>query len=97
VPYFARRHHDYLGKVLVSRCDKPLIELYEFGKTKETHFSKLSQQFVSSEILALGEKLRALEPELPYHKWRLRKMFIEQEITRKRCQAKLKIADGRVS
>ena len=75
--------------MLENRCDDLLIELYKFGKTKETHFSELSQQFISSEIATLGEKLRALEAELPYHKHRLCKMFIEQERTQKRYQAKL--------
>jgi hypothetical protein len=87
-------HTQYLGEVLVKRCDSLLIELYEFGKTKDKHFSELFQKFGSSEIPGLREKLQVLEDELPSLKRRLRKRFIEKEITQKIYQAELKAARG---
>jgi hypothetical protein len=92
VPYFERAHTQFLGEVLVSRCDALLIELYEFGKTKEKHLSELSRKFCSSEIPALSEELIMLENDLPFHKLRLRKSFHKKEITQKAYQAGLKEA-----
>jgi hypothetical protein len=92
VPYFARGYLEYVGEVLAERCDELLIELYEFGKTKEKYCSEISQQFALSDIPAAREKIRKLEGELPYLKQRMRKLFIEEKITQKKYQTHLGVA-----